>query len=364
VIGGGIAGLFACLELAEAGERVLLLERGTLGCGATRAAAGLLAPVHELEATETELVAAGFASQRMHYAWAERQGWNVGLRREGALEVALTQADLPYVRRRYEQLLAHGLNVAWLNAAELHALEPGLATSVPGGIFTPDDAQLDNRALVDALATSCRAAGAEIREGCEVHEVHRDGEELILTTTTGPISAKSVVVATGASPAIAGFAAEVVTPVRGQMLSLSPPEGGLIAHPIRIQSRTYGYGYLVPKADRIVVGSTAEEMGYDSQLTAGGLMDILRRAYAAVPGIYELSIQEVWTGFRPATASRLPVVRRHPEWPLVWVNGLYRHGILMGPLMAHAAVCLLQSKPQPEEVQALGRMHTPLPVAL
>jgi glycine oxidase len=101
------------------------------------------------------------------------------------------------------------------------------------------------------------------------------------------------------------------------------------------------------------VGSTSEEMGHDPRLTAGGLLDVLRRAHAAVPGIYDLPVIETWAGLRPATAGRVPLVRRHPELPLVWANGLYRHGVLLSPLVARAAVNALRGQALPPEVAQL-----------
>ncbi len=357
IVGGGLAGLFAALELALSNDppTLVVVDSGTIGHGASWAAAGLLAPVHELEPTEWALTPAGFAAQQLHYDWIARLGWQVGLARTGALEVALTAADLPYVQRRYEQQRAHGLRVEWLAGAALYAREPALARTVPAGIYTPDDAQLEPRALVTALIATLSSLGVQLRPDTRVSAIEAEGEHLVVMTAREPIRARGVILATGAlpPPAVPGFTPEAVTPVRGQMISLDPPAGGLVRHPIRLQSRAWGYGYLVPKADRLIVGSTSEEQGLDPRLTAGGLYDVLRRAYAAYPAIYDLPVIETWSGFRPATTSRLPQVQRHPTLNLVWVNGLYRHGILLSPLMGRAAAWALLGRALPPEVAAL-----------
>jgi glycine oxidase len=137
-----------------------------------------------------------------------------------------------------------------------------------------------------------------------------------------------------------------VYPVKGQMLAVEHHAAHRLLHrPVRIRHKALGNGYLVPKTDRIIIGSTSEEMGTDARLTAGGLLDILRRAYTAFPGLYELPVTETWTGLRPATLDRQPFLHQEPTAPVWWLNGLYRHGILLGPEMGkRAAEAVLNRK--------------------
>ena len=73
-----------------------------------------------------------------------------------------------------------------------------------------------------------------------------------------------------------------------------------------------------------------EEKGFATHNTAGGLLDMLRKAHLAVPGIYELKVLETWVGLRPATLDRKPLIQKDERG--VWhVNGLFRHGIMLGP---------------------------------
>jgi glycine oxidase len=158
-----------------------------------------------------------------------------------------------------------------------------------------------------------------------------------------------LVLCTGAS--LPSWGGPAIVPVRGQMVALEPTTPPLIDVPVRIRNRQYGNAYIVPKADRWILGSTSEEMGYDARPTAGGLLDILNKCYAAVPALYDQPVLEVWAGLRPATASRRPVVDAL-EADRVWVfNGLYRHGILLAPWLAEQLADWIAGGRRPEGVE-------------
>jgi len=352
IIGGGIAGLSTCYWLTKLGYKPLLIEQGELGHGATWAAAGMLAPVHELEYTELPLLQAGLASQNLYNEW-ERELGDIGVNRNGTLEVALTTDDVPYLQRHYDFQRQQGLQVQWLAGSALQVLEPALSPALPVGIFSPHDIQVDNRMLPAALAAYCTAQGATLH----IQEIFLsytvEGGTLQVTTDKGSYKTDKLLLATGVLTPEGIVLPEKIIPVKGQMLSLAPPAGGLLQKTVRIRSRALGNAYLVPKRERIVLGSTTEEMGSDSQLTAGAMLDILRKCYAAVPGLYDLPVLETWSGLRPATANRLPFATRHPTHEVYYLNGLYRHGILLGPLMGQAAAQLIHKGTLPDVVAAL-----------
>ena len=101
-----------------------------------------------------------------------------------------------------------------------------------------------------------------------------------------------------------------VRPVKGQMLALQMEEGIVLQKVIRAPRAKYPADvYLVPKNDgRLVIGATSEEMGFDTRLTAGGLFELLRGTWEAVPGIYDLPVLETWTGLRPGSRDNAPIL--------------------------------------------------------
>lgn len=363
IVGAGIAGLCTAYYLLKAGHTPTLFDAGPIGSppgaastNATHAAAGMLAPTNELEFTELPLLHASLASLRLYdelEATLAPYG-NIHLQRTGSLELALSPDDLPYLKRLFAFQQQQGLPVQWLSGAQARSHEPLLSHRIPGGIFAQHDAQVDNRALASALASYLQAQGCTLHSHTEVNVIEQNGSQLRLNAK--PEAYAAIMLATGvaAPPALpAGTTpAPAIVPVRGEMLALQP--GNLqLKHTIRYRSRAFGNGYIVPKATRWVVGSTSEERATDRRLRAGSLLDILRKAYAALPAIYDLPVTESWVGLRPSTLSRLPYIHQHTPLQVYSLNGLYRHGILLGPLMGQAAASTLLGKPLPPTVQAL-----------
>jgi glycine oxidase len=130
------------------------------------------------------------------------------------------------------------------------------------------------------------------------------------------------------------------------MLSLELGEPPLCEHVIRAPD-----AYLVPKSNgSLVVGATSEEMGFDPRLTAGGIFELLRGAWETMPGVYDLPILDMWTGFRPVALDNKP--RLGPtRIEGLWVGaGHGRNGIL---LAATTALDLAASIERGALVQAL-----------
>ncbi len=94
--------------------------------------------------------------------------------------------------------------------------------------------------------------------------------------------------------------------------------------------------YIVPRSDgELVIGATMEEMGFDTRLTAGGVFELLRGAWETMPGVYDLSISELWTGFRPISLSNEPILGPSPDIENLWfATGHGRNGILLTPATA------------------------------
>ena len=134
-----------------------------------------------------------------------------------------------------------------------------------------------------------------------------------------------------------------VRPVKGQMLALQMEEGITLKNVIRtVRARYPTSVYLVPRTDgRLIVGATSEEMGFDTRLTAGGVFELLRGAWEAVPGIYELPLLETWTGLRPGSRDNAPILGETPIENLIYATGHYRNGILLTPITAYEIAKLI-----------------------
>ena len=343
IIGAGVIGLGIAWRLAMRGVPVAVFDKGACGAGASHAAAGMLAACAEAEPGEEALVTLGRASQARWPAFAaelkQASGVDVGLRPEGTLVVALTSDDQARLSHQlvFQQKL--GLPLQWITAAETRRREPHLAGKLAGAVFSPEDTQVDNRKLAAALRIAAEAAGASISEHQAVKTISNDAGRVdgIVLADGRKVAADVVVLAAGAwSRSIDGLAPELrppVRPIKGQMLALRmDPTAPLLTHVVWAPG-----AYLVPRLDgRLLVGATVEEKGYDTSLTAGGILTLLEAAWRVVPAVEELPIDEMWVGHRPGSRDDAPILGTGLIDGLIYATGHHRNGILLTPITADA----------------------------
>ena len=337
VVGAGVIGLSCAWALAERGARVVVLEREEPSAGATRVAAGMLAPVGELEFGERELLDLTLESARLYPAFVSRLeaagGVAAGYARRGALHVALDRDEAAELRRHHGLQRSLGLAAEWLGPRACRRLEPGLTPSLNGGVSVPDEAAVDPRALTVALLAALERLGVEVRSGATVVEGLIGGGRLrgVRTEDGGTFEGAHTVLATGSWGAdwLPRQARPSVRPVKGQILELRglEPVCGRIVASERV--------YLVPREDgRLIVGATVEERGFDTTVTAGGVHELLREAYRLLPDVAEMELVEAAAGLRPATPDNLPLIGPGEIEGLVLATGHFRNGILLAPLTA------------------------------
>jgi glycine oxidase len=348
IIGAGVIGLGIAWRLAARGVSAAVFDKGVSGAGASHAAAGMLAACAEAEPGEEALVTLGRVSQARWPAFAaelkQASGVDVGLRLEGTLVVALTSDDQARLSHQLTFQQKLGLPLQWISAAETRRREPHLAGKLAGAVFSPEDTQVDNRKLAAALRIAAEAAGARIREHQEVKTISSDAgrvDGIVLADGT-KVGADVVVLAAGAwSRSIDGLAPELrppVRPIKGQMLALRmDPAAPLLTHVVWAPG-----AYLVPRLDgRLLVGATVEEKGYDTSLTAGGILTLLEAAWRVVPAVEELPIDEMWVGHRPGSRDDAPILGTGPIDGLIYATGHHRNGILLTPVTADAIAQLV-----------------------
>jgi glycine oxidase len=347
IIGAGVIGLGIAWRLAGRAD-VTVFDRGKAGAGASHAAAGMLAACCEAEPGEEALVALGRESQARWPAFAEElcraSGIDVELRREGTLVLALTADDQAEIAHRLEFQRRLDLPLEWLSAAATRAREPHLAGKIAGALFSPQDHQVDNRKLAQALRVAAETAGVTIHEQRPVEEiVVRSGRACGAALEDGTVVAADIVLlAAGAwSRGIGGLPPDrrpPVRPVKGQMLALRMDAASpLLTHVLWAPG-----AYLVPRRDgRLIVGATVEEKGFDETITAGGMLTLLEAAWRAIPAVEELPIDEIWVGHRPGSRDDAPILGPGPLESLFYATGHHRNGILLAPVTADAMARLI-----------------------
>jgi len=343
IVGGGVIGLSIAWRLARAGARVTVFDRDPVGHGASRVAAGMLAPITEAgpghDDAMVRFARASVARYPSFVAELEHDAdMAVPLDARGTLIAALDRDDAESIKRAFEYRRAQNLPAEWISGARAREIEPLLSPRVNAAVWIPDDHQVDTRALLAALARACAHRGVTIREGNAVDNVRVHDDAVVgVNVASEDVHADVVVVAAGAwSGTIGGVPGAIapVRPVKGQIVRLRATDAFSLAHVIRTPRV-----YVLRKADGSVrVGATQEEVGFDLEPVAGAVKDLLEHAWEVLPAIYELPFDGVDVGLRPASRDHLPIVGNTRMRGLVMATGHFRSGILLAPATADAVV--------------------------
>jgi glycine oxidase len=358
VIGAGVIGLACAWRAARRGLRVRVLEQDHLGAGASGVAAGMLAPVGEANWGEAGLQRMAIATAELWPGFAAElaadSDLDVGYEACGALHVALDRDEADALRRRFELMDSLGLGARWLRPHECRDLEPALSPACGAGVHAPGEAAVDPSMLVPALGAALERSGGQLLVGAEVtRALIEDGRLAGVTTADGrEHRADWTVLATGAWSGVVPWlpprARPPVRPVKGQILTLRGAARDELCGRIVATERVY----VVPRPDgRVVVGATVEERGFDVQVTAGAVYELLREAYRVLPEVAELALVETRSGLRPASPDSAPLIGRSELDGLLLATGHYRNGILMAPLTAEAITALVASEAPPATVE-------------
>jgi glycine oxidase len=272
--------------------------------------------------------------------------WRCGFQREPTLLVALDADHEAELERLHVIMTEQGFGVRRLLAEEALQLEPHLASRVRSAMLLEQDSRVDPRRLLRALPVALESHGGAIVRQAVVQRIDANGSvhgrrgEASFT-----LQAQHVVLAAGSWSNVdieSPCAALPLRPVKGQLVRLqgAPLLGRVVRTPDV---------YIVPREPgEIVIGATVEEQGFDPAPTAGAVLDLLRHAWRALPGIYELQLAEVAVGFRPACRDHRPVLGRWGDTRLYLATGHYRNGILLAPITARLlADLVLEARAHP-----------------
>ncbi|HEV7700618.1 MAG TPA: glycine oxidase ThiO [Pyrinomonadaceae bacterium] len=338
IVGGGVIGLAIARKLHRRGVNdITIIDKGTCGHEASWAAAGMLSPQAETDEAGPFLDLC-LRSRDLYPQFADEllneAGVDIELDRKGTLALAFDDDDGRRLLDRLHWQRDAGLDVETMSAEEIIKLEPNLSALIQFGVYFPNDWQVENRRLIEALRRYAEINGIRVLENTAVDRLIVDDIRVIgATTANSAIHAGSTILATGAWTSLIkmGDAAMPVKiePVRGQIVCLQS-RPGLLEHVICTHR-----GYLVPRRDgRILAGSTSENVGFDASTTSEALTSLTEMVKKIVPA-EPLEIIDHWGGLRPFAADGLPLLGG-----LSGLDGLmvatahYRNGILLAPLTA------------------------------
>lgn len=338
IIGGGVIGLSAALELAAEKLRVVVFDRQQPAQEASWAAAGMLSPAPD-SPRDLRLVPLSKESLKIYpefvAAVEEHSGKSTGYAREGALTVFLSlhgQAECDQLISEHREL---GLAAEAITIETIRQSEPSITAAAQAIAWHPDEGSVEPRALMAALLAAAQSRGVEIRADCPVEKLLFDQEKCIGVSVAGDkIHVATVILAAGCYSAqlAAGtplLAYAPTRPVRGQMLALRPDRPSL--RRVLRSERCY----LVPRSNGcIAVGSTLEDAGFEKRVTPSGIRKLLSAALELCPDLAGAELVETWSGLRPGTPDDLPILGPAGCDGLLIATGHYRNGILLSAVTA------------------------------
>jgi len=335
IAGAGLIGSSIALELAQAGLKVAVFDRAEPGREASWASAGILSPAPESPAM-ISMVPLAKASMNLYPALVanveEISGEKVGFRPKGTIDVFFNKDAIPDLSTLIALHHGMGLKAEPLRPEDARELEPSLSPELEAAALRPEEASIDNRALTHAMLSAAKNSGVEVFARTGVTGIVQEaGRCTGLKLENEIVSAKWTVIAAGC------FSAEIegvkefapVRPAKGQMVSLR-------ADGLKIERVIWGEKiYIVPRNDgRILAGATVEYVGFDKQVTAGGIEKLLSAAIEVIPEFANARIEETWAGLRPDSPDHLPILGPTDIDGLVIATGHFRSGVLLTPITA------------------------------
>jgi glycine oxidase len=356
VCGAGVIGCAIARELARSGARVTLLDRARPGSEASGAAAGLLTSQADL-AFDSPFSRLCHDSGALHPELArelrDETGIDVHHSRCGTLSAPADAEDA----RRMAELVRWQREAGWrvetVSGGGVAELSGGtLGPEIREALHFPDEAVVDNRELVRALKTGAERHGARVVTGRPARAVLLDhGSCVGVRTPEGDVAAGAVVDAAGAW---ANFDPELpfsipVRPVRGQIVEVAEESGSIP----RILMR--GGFYVTPREHgRILLGSTAEEAGFDKRVTTEGVAGLTSQAIALAPRLSRARFVAAWAGLRPAAPDGLPILGKTPVPGFYLAAAHFRNGLLLAPSTAMALTDLVLGRKARIDISAFS----------
>src|SRR3984885_9308251 len=334
VVGGGTVGAWCACFLRQAGlDRVVLVEKGVLGQGASSRAAGVV----RVQGGTPEAVRLGQWTRAFYRGQHDQFGTDSGFTQQGYLLPAFTPAEVDAAHARIAMQQGLGLPVRWLSSDEVDAINPTLAPGAAlGASYCAEDGYISPPRNVAAYTAALVAAGVTVAEHTRFTGLTADGARV--RTSRGDIGAGMVILAGG--PQLAAV---------GALAGLTIPAGG-VRHHVAVTEEHPAFAdtpmvfdvpsglYWRPEEGGLLFGmSDPDEPPGENRLIDFDYLALMRaRLAAVVPLTGGLGIRRAWAATIDFTPDHLPIIGPAPGYESVFVASAGGGGMMWGPAVGRA----------------------------
>jgi len=405
VIGGGAVGICCSHYINELGKQVAVVEKGDICSGSSYGNAGLIVPSHSIPLAAPGVISQGlkwmfnpvspfyikprfqrnllswvwkfrsacnrhhvqrsipvlrelsFASLKLFNELAKIEGIDFGYEKNGVLTLFNTHKGFEHSVKEARLLRQHGVENRILQKDELREFIDEMRTTAVGGVFFPQDAQLDPGRFVHQLARFDAAKGVDLLTAVEVIGFETAARRVkAVKTTRGDIAVEEVVLAGGAWSAEIARDLELelwIEPAKGYSLTFKRPSR-CPATPFNLAEARVFY---TPLADTVRLSGTLALCGFDLTIDRRRTQAILSAVPEYLPDFdpRNLELVEIWRGLRPCSPDGLPFIGRHPRYDNVIIAaGHGMLGISLAPITGKIVSQLSDNKIPPIDISALS----------
>ncbi len=353
IIGGGLVGRLLAWRLIKQHSNmdngisfsVNVFEKGSLSPPSSQndkaaafTAAAMISPMSELVASELEIYQLGQTSLTLWPHWLEQLDCPQHYHQQGSLVLAHPNdiGELQQFQRDLNHKLSYKLN-AQTDAEAVHilsdrqqleAIEPAVHTHFQSGLHLPSEAHIDHDEVLRELVIQAEVLGVNFNENCTIEPNDESLQDYDLIFDCRGMGLK------------ADLKEQSFRGVRGEVIRIECKEITL-KRPIRLMHPRYKL-YIVPKPNnQFIIGATEIESEDRSSISLRSSMELMSALYAVNPAFAEARIISQDTNLRPAYMDNLPRIEKSTSAfnkPIVRINGLYRHGYLIGPALVEKAI--------------------------
>ena len=294
--------------------------------------AQFLAAIPQYEKNTVETARLAIAAREHLFTWAEREGIDFDLKKQGILHIYRDRAGFEHAGKVSQLLAQGGLERRAVTPDEMHAIEPTLSGQFYGGYFTESDSTGDIHKFTSGLAAACERMGVKCLYGQEIVAVDSNGKQASVTVRQG---AETETTDFDAMVICAGTASRALASQLGDSVNIYPVKGYSITVNLRdaasraaapIVSLLDDETKLVTSRlgdDRFRVAGTAEFNGYNRDIRSDRIRPLIDWVQQCFPGIDTRSVVP-WAGLRPMMPNLMPRVGRGSK-PCVFYNTGHGH---------------------------------------